>query len=77
MTIKNEFDKTPESVLEREALAQQEQPSWVDVAARTTIARAVYEQVRKELTGPIAPFDILDADTVQRLADSLKPVAQQ
>ena len=27
MTIKNEFDKTPESVLEKEALAQQEQPA--------------------------------------------------
>ena len=29
MTIKTEFDKTPESVLEKEALAQQEQPAAV------------------------------------------------
>ena len=40
MTIKTEFDKTPDSVLEKEALAQQEQPASVDayVGAREDAA---------------------------------------
>ena len=46
-------------------------PLWVDAALRTEVARSVWDQVRKEIGTPIAPFDKLDADTVQRLAESV------
>ena len=70
---------TPPPLCDYETLftqAQQEQPAWIDIAHRTSIVSAVYEQLKKEFTGYIAPFDRLDADTVQRLVDSIKWMTQ-
>jgi hypothetical protein len=46
-------------------------PLWVEVAFRTEVARSMWDQFRKEISTVIAPFDKLDADTVQRLVDAV------
>jgi hypothetical protein len=51
-------------------------PSWVDVAAKTRVAQAVYERLRSHIHG-LGPWSALDADTVQAIANAVMlPPAQ-
>ena len=47
-------------------------PVWVDVAERTRLAETVYDAIRREI--PIGPWKSLDADTVQRIVDSIRKI---
>jgi hypothetical protein len=51
----------------------------IDVMERTAIARTIYAQVRNEYYGrlPLPPWSALDADTMQRIVDSVKLTTAQ
>ena len=46
---------------------------WVDVALRASIAQAVYNQVRRELSNAVGPWCAFDATEQQRIVDAIKP----
>jgi hypothetical protein len=49
-----------------------QEPAWVDAAIRGDMARAVFDVIRIAAPG-LGPWSAFDADSVQRMADALKP----
>lgn len=47
---------------------------WADVAWRTSVAEAVYNQARREIGYATCPWSSFDADACQRIVDAIKPL---
>jgi hypothetical protein len=51
------------------------EPDWVDAQRRVEIVRAVFEAIRADVPG-LGPWVAFDTDSVQRMADALKPYTE-